>query len=264
VGAYLTPANGTVVRGFLKVGGRVIVGPVRGVGADGVDIQTADAPRSARGTLWCAGAPGAPVVTWDADLQRAGAPGAPVVTWDADLQRIDGVVRVAWPDAGAAGVWPALRRLMGLDADAALPSANQEGDRDVEELPSSVPSEPGSMAPRAADPPSMAPGGWPVATLETLQAARTGNTRGVRTPVLHVPPRALAAALQRSPGELSPMIEIEGATGLRPRDVVAARVALADVTLYLEGTVVTARGTRARLRLAIPTEGARAALEQAR
>lgn len=247
MGAYLTPANGTVVRGFLKVGGRVIVGPVRGVGADGVDIQTADAPRSERGTLRC-----------------AGAPGAPVVSWDADLERLDGVLRVAWPDAGAAGVWPALRGLMGLGADVALPGAMLEGSADAEELPSSVPSEPGSMAPRAADAPSMAPGGWPVATLETLQAARAGNTRGVRTPVLHVPPRALAAALQRSPGELSPMIEIEGATGLRPRDVVAARVALADVTLYLEGTVVTARGSRARLRLAIPTEGARAALEQAR
>lgn len=243
---YLTPENGAVVRGVIKIGGRVIVGRVRGVAGDGVDIETTDAPPSGRGAVRC-----------------AGRPGAPVVAWSAELERLEGVVRVAWPDTGAAGVWPVLRALMGLAADADLPPSPRERSGDSDELSSNVPSEAGSMAPRDNETPSMAPGSSPVATLETLKGARAGTYPCVRTPVLHMPSRTLAAALLRSPGLLSPMIEIEGVPDLRPRDIVVARIALDDVTLFLEGTVVTARRDRARLRLTIPTEGARAALEQA-
>lgn len=247
MGAYVTPANGAVVRGYLKVGRRMIVGPVEGVAHDGVDVRTTDAPPDARGHFRCLGPPGVAPVAWEAAVRRG-----------------DAVVRVAWPDAGAASVWPSLRRLLGLSADAVCPEAEPEPEPEpvADEMASPAPHELGSTAPSGPESLSVSPEGWPRASIEALAAARAAGGC-VRTPVLHLPARSLAAALRRISGDLSPMIEIDGVSGLRPRDVVAARVALGPVALHLEGTVVTARGGRARLRLAIPTESARLLLEQA-
>ena len=60
------------------------------------------------------------------------------------------------------------------------------------------------------------------------------------------------------------MIEIEGLEGLRPRDILAARVPLGDGSVFLEATVVTVRQARARVRLTIPSLGVRALLERIR
>ena len=246
MGAYATPALGAVVRGYLKVGSRMIVGPVRGVAPEGLDVATAETPLLSLGRLRC-----------------LGPPGAAAVAWEGRLTRVDGAIRVGWPDAGAETVWPELRRLLGFDGALALPT-QELPPAEPDDVSGIGPREHDSLVPPAREPPSVPAGGWPRASVDTLQAAflRPGNC--VRTPILHVPARPLAVALRRSAGALSPMVEIEGAPDLRPRDVVAARVAIDETAVFLEGTVVTARGGRARLRLSIPTEAVRALLEGAR
>lgn len=246
MGAYATPAVGALVRGYLRVGGRMVVGPIRGVSPGGVDVLTAEAPALATGRLRC-----------------LGPPGTAAVAWDGALTRVEGAIRVAWPAEGADSVWADLRGLLGLGPAEPLP-AEPAPPVEVDEHPSGSLPDPGSLVPGGSELPSIAPGSWPRASVDALQTALASSGGCVRTPVLHVPARPLAVALRRSPGDLSPMIEIDGAAGLRPRDVVAARVALGETALFLEGTVVTSRGSRARLRLAIPSEAARAALEGAK
>jgi hypothetical protein len=79
--------------------------------------------------------------------------------------------------------------------------------------------------------------------------------------VLHLSGRALVAHLARQPGELSPMFEVGGLEGVKPRQVLAACISLSGGHLWCEATVVTTRGASARVRLALPSEAARGVLE---
>ena len=58
------------------------------------------------------------------------------------------------------------------------------------------------------------------------------------------------------------MLELDGVKGLNPRDVFAAHISIGDSAILLEGTVLTVRGNRARVRLAIPSTSVRALLER--
>ena len=234
-----SPAPGTAVRGYLKVGGRTIVAPVRAVGPAGLELATREHPPEGEGSLRC-----------------LGRPGEAAVGWSGAVHVIEGGTRVDWP-ADAERLWPELATLLGLGAAAPFPRV----------APPSVP----PPLPRLAGPPPL-PVTVPASvassartTSEVLQAPRGREGSPVprsRTLLVHVPIRPLVQALGRFPGELSPMVELDGVKDLHPRDVFAAHVVVGDSAVLLEGTVITVRGTRARVRLAIPGQSVRALLER--
>ncbi len=237
-----SPAPGTAVRGYLKVGGRTIVAPVRAVGPAGLELATREHPPEGEGSLRC-----------------LGRPGEAVVSWSAVVHVVEGGARIGWP-ADAERLWPDLAGLLGLGATAAFPGATPP-----------PPPPPPPPLPRLSGPPAL-PTPVPASavgsartTSEVLQAPRSRDAGPVprsRTLLVHVPIRPLVQALGRFPGELSPMVELDGVKDLHPRDVFAAHVVVGDSAVLLEGTVITVRGTRARVRLAIPGPSVRALLER--
>jgi hypothetical protein len=234
-----SPAPGTAVRGYLKVGGRTIVAPVRAVGPAGLELATREHPPEGEGSLRC-----------------LGRPGEAVIAWSGAVHAVEEGARVDWPE-DAERLWPELAALLGLGAGAPFPRlAPAPAPPVLPRLPAPPPVPtpvPASVLPSART------------TSEVLQATR-GREDGLvprsRTVMVHVPIRPLVQALGRFPGELSPMLELDGVKDLNPRDVFAAHVVVGDSAVLLEGTVITVRGTRARVRLAIPGQSVRALLER--
>jgi hypothetical protein len=246
-----SPAPGTAVRGYLKVGGRTIVAPVRAVGPAGLELDTRDRPPEGEGVLRC-----------------LGRPGEAAVSWTGAVHVVAGGARVDWP-AEAERLWPALAAMLGLAATAPFPRR-------------ALPAPPPALHQIAGPPPALhqiagppplpahsTPAGAAApparTTTEVLQGARgpsSGEVPRARTALVHVPIRPLVQALGRFPGELSPMVELDGVKDLHPRDVFAAHVVVGDSSVLLEGTVITVRGSRARVRLAIPAASIRALLER--
>ncbi len=256
---------GPAVRAFLRIAGRSVVGTLADVTPEGLTFRCGESPSGL------------------AEVRLLGGPDRPAVVWTAEVHAHAAGLRIDWPTSPEP-LWTGLSRQLGLEPTSPRPwirvaparAARVEvADAPVEADAPSQPSSVGSQDPGASQelpsqpsgslPPMSLSGGPARANAASLQATRGSRTTEparVRFPVYHVQSRALAAALQKTGADLSPMLEIDGADALRPRDALALRVPVAGTAVYLEATVVTVRQSRARVRLTLASAGLRALLER--
>ena len=248
----LFPASHRVVRVSLAAGRRLTFGTLRALEAGALHIAGAPPPASTECVARVLGPPGLEPVELVGLARPVPGGGArfETATWNADLAR-------------------ALQRILGVPDDPPLLLPPDEP-----ELPSNPPSPAPALgraptptpAPGLAAHPSGA-GGQRQPAKATTDALLGAPRTGARDPlqldmaVLHLSGRALVAHLARQPGELAPMFEVSGLEGVKPRQVLAACISLSEGHLWCEATVVTTRGTSARVRLALPSDAARGLLE---